>query len=116
MKHTGQAIRDAAEKGGYQYRWWKVNELEYAEGYNALQMRGLTEHMHDPEFWKALAKAREWQDTCAFRRSRPGIPREGGRLYRLKPARDSDDPGRLAGQALVSTSSSGQLAGSSSSF
>jgi hypothetical protein len=53
---------------------------------------------------------------CAFRRSRPGIPREGGRLYRLKPARDSDDPGRLAGQALVSTSSSGQLAGSSSSF
>ena len=41
MKHTGQAIRDAAEKGGYQYRWWKVNELEYAEGYNALQMRGL---------------------------------------------------------------------------
>ena len=54
--------------------------------------------------------------SCAFRRSRPGIPREGGRLYRLKPARDSDDPGRLAGQALVSTSSSGQLAGSSSSF
>ena len=41
MKHTGQAIRDAAEKGGYQYRWWKVNDLEYAEGYNALQMRGL---------------------------------------------------------------------------
>ncbi len=41
---------------------------------------------------------------------------EGGRLYRLKPARDSDDPGRLAGRALVSTSSSGQLAGSSSSF
>jgi hypothetical protein len=55
-------------------------------------------------------------DDCAFRRSRPGIPREGGRLYRLKRARDSDDPGRLAGQALVSTSSSGQLAGSSSSF
>jgi predicted transcriptional regulator len=53
---------------------------------------------------------------CAIRRSRPEIPREGGRLYRLKPARDSDDPGRDAGQALVSTSSSGQLAGSSSSF
>jgi len=58
MKHTGQAIRDAAEKGGYQYRWWKVNDLEYAEGYNALQMRGLMEHMHDSDFWKALAKAR----------------------------------------------------------
>ena len=56
------------------------------------------------------------QLACAFRRSRPGIPREGGRLFRLKPARDSDDPGHLAGQALVSTSSSGQLAGSSSSF
>jgi hypothetical protein len=66
MKYTAQAIRDAAEKGGYQYRWWKVNDLEYAEGYNALQMRGLTEHMHDPDFWKALAKAREWQDTGAW--------------------------------------------------
>ena len=29
---------------------------------------------------------------CAFRRSRPGIRSEGGRLYRLKPAGDSDDP------------------------
>ena len=66
MKHTGQAIRDAAEKRGYQYRWWKVNDLEYAEGYNALQMRGLTEHMHDPNFWKAFAKARGWQDTGAW--------------------------------------------------
>src|SRR3954453_5499510 len=26
MKHTGQAIRDAAEKGGYGYRWWKAND------------------------------------------------------------------------------------------
>jgi len=66
MKHTGQAIRDAAEKRGYQYRWWKVNDLECAEGYNALQMRGLTEHMHDPNFWKAFAKARGWQDTGAW--------------------------------------------------
>ena len=54
--------------------------------------------------------------VCAFRRSQPGTPGESGRLYRFKPARDSDDPGRLAGQALVSTSSSGQLAGSWSSF
>ncbi|MBB4383164.1 hypothetical protein GGD61_007863 [Bradyrhizobium sp. SBR1B] len=52
---------------------------------------------------------------CAFRRSRPWIPSEAGRLYRLKPARDSDDPGRLPRRALATTSSSGQLAGSSSS-
>jgi transposase-like protein len=54
--------------------------------------------------------------TCAFRRSRPWIPSEAGRLYRLKPAKDSDDPGRLPRRALATTSSSGQLAGSSSSF
>jgi len=53
---------------------------------------------------------------CAFRRSRPGIPSEGGRLYRLKPAGDSDDPGHLPRRALVSTSSSGQLVGSASSL
>jgi len=33
--------------------------------------------------------------NCAFRRSRPGIPSEGGRPFQLKPARDSDDPGHL---------------------
>ena len=66
MKHTGQAIRDAAEKGGYRYRWWKVADLEYNEGYNALRMRGLTEHLSDPSFWKALAPARERQDTGAW--------------------------------------------------
>jgi putative tryptophan/tyrosine transport system substrate-binding protein len=38
---------------------------------------------------------REYVQACAFRRSRPGIPSEGGRLYRLKPAGDSDDPGHL---------------------
>ena len=63
MKHTGQAIRDAAEKGGYQYRWWKVTDLEHNEGYNALRMRGLTEHLSDSSFWKALAAARQQQDT-----------------------------------------------------
>ena len=52
---------------------------------------------------------------CAFRRSRPAIPSEAGRLYRLKPARDSDDPGHLGKGALASASSSGQLAGASSS-
>ena len=31
-----QAIREAAEKGGYRYRSWKVNDLEPNEGYNAL--------------------------------------------------------------------------------
>jgi hypothetical protein len=41
---------------------------------------------------------------------------EVGRLYRLKPAGDSDDPGHLFRRALMSTLSSGQLAGSSSSF
>ena len=31
MKHTGQAIRDAAEKGGYGYRWWKANDIKHNE-------------------------------------------------------------------------------------
>jgi hypothetical protein len=55
MNNVQQAIRDAAEKGGYRYRWWKVNDLEHNEGYNGLQLRALTEHLHDPDFWKALA-------------------------------------------------------------
>ncbi len=62
MKHTGQAIRNAAEKGGYKYRWWKVTDLEHNEGYNAL----LTQHLSDPTFWKALATARERQGTGAW--------------------------------------------------
>ena len=66
MKHTGQAIRDAAEKGGYGYRWWKANDIEHNEGYNALPMRSLTEHLNDPNFWKALEKARSWQDLGAW--------------------------------------------------
>ena len=57
MNKVQQAIRDAAEKGGYRYRWWKVNDLEHNEGYNALQLRALSEHLHDPNFWKALATA-----------------------------------------------------------
>ena len=66
MKHAGRAIRDAAEKGGYGYRWWKANDLEDNEGYNALPMRALTEHLQDPEFWKGLGRARDWQDTGAW--------------------------------------------------
>jgi hypothetical protein len=62
-----QAIREAAEKGGYRYRSWKVNDLEPDEGYNALQLRALPEHLHDPDFWKALATARKWQDVNAWR-------------------------------------------------
>ena len=62
-------MRDAAEKGGYRYRyrWWKVNDLEHSEGYNGLQLRALSEHLHDPDFWKALAKARKWEDANAWR-------------------------------------------------
>jgi hypothetical protein len=66
MNHTGQATKDAAEKGGYGYRWWKANDLEDNEGYNALPMRALTEHLQDPEFWKGLGRARHWQDTGAW--------------------------------------------------
>jgi hypothetical protein len=62
-----QAIREAAEKGGYRYRSWKVNDLERNEGYNALQLRALSEHFHDPDFWKALATARKWEDVNAWR-------------------------------------------------
>jgi hypothetical protein len=58
-----QAIRDAAEKGGYRYRWWKVNDLGHTEGYNGLQLRALPEHFCDPDFWKALATARKWEDV-----------------------------------------------------
>jgi len=54
--------------------------------------------------------------ACVFRRSRPPIPSEVGRLYRLKPAGDSDDPCHLPRRALVSTLSSGQLVGWSSSL
>jgi hypothetical protein len=67
MNNVQQAIRDAAEKGGYRYRWWKVNDLEHNEGYNGLQLRALTEHLHDPDFWKALATARKWEDANAWR-------------------------------------------------
>jgi hypothetical protein len=29
-------------------------------------MRALTEHLQDPTFWKALGKARSWQDIGAW--------------------------------------------------
>jgi hypothetical protein len=54
-----QAIREAAEKGGYRYRSWKVSDLEQNEGYNALRLRALSGHFHDPDFWKALASAQK---------------------------------------------------------
>ena len=37
-------------------------------------------------------------DGCAYRRIRPGILSEAGRLYRLKPAGHSDDAGHLIGR------------------
>jgi hypothetical protein len=67
MSNVQQAIRDAAEKGGYRYRWWKVDDLEHNEGYNGLQLRALSEHLQDPDFWKALATARKWEDINAWR-------------------------------------------------
>ena len=67
MSNVQQAIRDAAERGGYQYRWWKVDDLEHNEGYNGLQLRALSEHLQDPDFWKALATARKWEDINAWR-------------------------------------------------
>ena len=72
MKHTGQAIRDAAEKGGYGYRWWKANDIEHNEGYNALPMRSLTEHLNDPNSWKALEAIE--RDVAAVARE-PNISR-----------------------------------------
>jgi hypothetical protein len=67
MNNVQQAIRDAAEKGGYRYRWWKVNDLEQSEGYNGLQLRALSEHLQDPDFWKALTTARKWEDVNSWR-------------------------------------------------
>jgi len=72
MNNVQQAIRDAAEKGGYRYRWWKVNDLEHSEGYNGLQLRALSEHLHDPDFWKALApqagRGSQWHQAHASNR------------------------------------------------
>jgi hypothetical protein len=67
MSNVQQAIRDAAERGGYGYRWWKVDDLEHNEGYNGLQLRALSEHLQDPDFWKALSTARKWEDPNAWR-------------------------------------------------
>ena len=66
MNNVQQAIRDAAEKGGYRYRyrWWKVNDLEHSEGYHGLQLRALSEHLHDPDFRKALATAQVGRCKC----------------------------------------------------
>ena len=36
MNHTAVAIREAADRGGYGYRWWKANDIEDGVGYNAL--------------------------------------------------------------------------------
>jgi hypothetical protein len=66
MNHTAAAIREAADRGGYGYRWWKVDDIEDGVGYNALPMRALTEHLYDRAFWEALGKARGWQDTGAW--------------------------------------------------
>ena len=49
MNHTAATIREAADRGGYGYRWWKANDIEDGVGYNALPMRALTEHLHDPQ-------------------------------------------------------------------
>ena len=35
--------------------------------YNRLQLRALSEHLHDPDFWIALATARKWEDANAWR-------------------------------------------------
>src|SRR6266403_2707838 len=67
MNNVQQAIRDAAEKGGYRYRWWRVNDLAQNVGYNGLQLRALSEHFHDRDFWKALARGRKWEDVNAWR-------------------------------------------------
>ena len=108
MKHTGQAIRDAAEKGGYGYRWWKANDIEHNEGYNALPMRSLTEHLNDPNFWKALeaierdvaAVAREPNISRNIsRKSHGGTTQVGASLVASMPGenriRSSKNRGRL---------------------
>jgi hypothetical protein len=66
MNHTAMVIREAAERGGHGYRWWKVNDVAHDEGYNALPMRAVPEHLQDPAFWKALSNARSWQDPGAW--------------------------------------------------
>ena len=63
MNHTAAAIREAAERGGYGYRWWKVNDIEDGVGYNALPMRALTEHLR-PCF---LGGTREGTELAGYR-------------------------------------------------
>jgi hypothetical protein len=52
---------------GTDNRWWKVDDLEHNEGCNGLQLRALSEHLQDPDFWKALSTARKLEDTNAWR-------------------------------------------------
>jgi hypothetical protein len=42
VNNVQQPIRDAAEKGRYRYRWWKVNDLEQNEGCNGLQLSAMS--------------------------------------------------------------------------
>ncbi len=56
---TEDAIRDAAEKGGWQYR---EKHGEFAPFDNE-PLRGTHERIFlDPAFWKALGKAYDWPE------------------------------------------------------
>jgi hypothetical protein len=62
MNNVQQAIRDAAEKASTD-----IGGGKWTIGYNGLQLRALSEHLQDPDFWKALSTARKWEDVNAWR-------------------------------------------------
>jgi hypothetical protein len=59
MNHTATAIREAAERGGYGYRWWKANDIEDDEGYNALPYARADRALARPYFLESIRQGAE---------------------------------------------------------
>jgi hypothetical protein len=55
------------EDGAVHGREYTGPQDGHSEGYNGLQLRALSEHLHDSDFWKAHATARKWEDANAWR-------------------------------------------------
>jgi hypothetical protein len=66
MNYTAAAIRKLLTEAATGAAGGRPMTSKMVWAGNALPMRALTEHLHDPAFWKALGKARNWQDTGAW--------------------------------------------------
>lgn len=65
MTHLETAIRDAVEKGGYQphmhgFKEWKSFTFQTAQAF--VMSQGIECILFDPAFWRALGKARGWEE------------------------------------------------------